>query len=164
MGAVKGKAKSRSSRAGLLFPVGRIHRLLRFVDHSYSLVYVALSRKGNYAKKVGAGAPVYMAALMEYVAAEILGPCRQCWQGQPEVLYHPKALAACHQVVPVGWISCLNCFIQEWWRAQQTSGWSNHCPGRCSTQPPGCLVAQKECCMHQGESLTVIVSIYYLVH
>merc|ERR1719341_968293 len=55
-GKVKGKAKSRSSRAGLQFPVGRIHRLLR---------------KGNYAKRVGAGAPVYMAAVM-YLAAEIL--------------------------------------------------------------------------------------------
>ena len=29
-------------------------------------------RKGNYAKRVGAGAPVYMAAVMEYLAAEIL--------------------------------------------------------------------------------------------
>ena len=56
-GKVKGKAKSRSSRAGLQFPVGRIHRLLR---------------KGNYAARVGAGAPVYMAAVMEYLAAEIL--------------------------------------------------------------------------------------------
>merc|ERR1712032_1288972 len=56
-GKVKGKAKSRSSRAGLQFPVGRIHRLLR---------------KGNYAKRVGAGAPVYMTAVMEYLAAEIL--------------------------------------------------------------------------------------------
>ncbi|GJQ67824.1 hypothetical protein Trydic_g16593 [Trypoxylus dichotomus] len=28
-GKVKGKAKSRSNRAGLQFPVGRIHRLLR---------------------------------------------------------------------------------------------------------------------------------------
>ena len=39
-GKVKGKAKSRSSRAGLQFPVGRIHRLLR---------------KGNYSERVGAG-------------------------------------------------------------------------------------------------------------
>ncbi|ODM88739.1 Histone H2A [Orchesella cincta] len=54
-GKVKGKAKSRSSRAGLQFPVGRIHRLLR---------------KGNYAERVGAGAPVYLAAVMEYLAAE----------------------------------------------------------------------------------------------
>ena len=33
---------------------------------------VLLLRKGNYAKRVGAGAPVYMAAVMEYLAAEIL--------------------------------------------------------------------------------------------
>ena len=55
--AKEGKSKSRSSRAGLQFPVGRIHRLLR---------------KGNYAERVGAGAPVYMAAVMEYLAAEVL--------------------------------------------------------------------------------------------
>jgi len=57
VGKSKGKAKSRSSRAGLQFPVGRIHRLLR---------------KGNYAERVGAGAPVYLAAVMEYLAAEVL--------------------------------------------------------------------------------------------
>ena len=57
-GKVKsGKVKSRSNRAGLQFPVGRIHRLLR---------------KGNYAERVGAGAPVYLAAVMEYLAAEVL--------------------------------------------------------------------------------------------
>ncbi|XP_047350348.1 histone H2A-like [Vespa velutina] len=55
----KGKItiKSRSLRAGLQFPVGRIHRLLR---------------KGNYAERVGAGAPVYLAAVLEYLAAEVL--------------------------------------------------------------------------------------------
>ncbi|XP_065087668.1 histone H2A-like [Ochlerotatus camptorhynchus] len=36
-GKVKGKEKSRSSRAGLQFPVGRSHRLLR---------------KGNYAERL----------------------------------------------------------------------------------------------------------------
>ncbi|XP_050954870.1 histone H2A, sperm-like [Labeo rohita] len=51
------KAKTRSSRAGLQFPVGRVHRLLR---------------KGNYAERVGAGAPVYLAAVLEYLTAEIL--------------------------------------------------------------------------------------------
>jgi histone H2A len=56
-GKVRSKAKSRSSRAGLQFPVGRIHRLLR---------------KGNYAQRVGAGAPVYLAAVLEYLSAEIL--------------------------------------------------------------------------------------------
>ncbi|GAA5831828.1 hypothetical protein JCM3770_004203, partial [Rhodotorula araucariae] len=51
------KAQSRSAKAGLQFPVGRIHRLLR---------------RGNYAQRVGAGAPVYLAAVLEYLAAEIL--------------------------------------------------------------------------------------------
>lgn len=36
------KAQSRSAKAGLQFPVGRIHRLLK---------------RGNYAQRVGAGAP-----------------------------------------------------------------------------------------------------------
>ena len=51
------KAQMRSSRAGLQFPVGRVSRFLR---------------KGRYAARVGAGAPVYLAAVMEYLAAEIL--------------------------------------------------------------------------------------------
>ncbi|XP_067292468.1 histone H2AX-like [Pseudorasbora parva] len=56
-GKARAKAKTRSSRAGLQFPVGRVHRLLR---------------KGNYAQRVGAGAPVYLAAVLEYLTAEIL--------------------------------------------------------------------------------------------
>lgn len=69
------KSQSRSQKAGLQFPVGRIHRLLK---------------RGNYAQRVGAGAPgasfefeslfallissiiVYLAAVLEYLAAEIL--------------------------------------------------------------------------------------------
>jgi len=49
--------QSRSARAGLQFPVGRVSRFLR---------------KGRYAARVGGGAPVYLAAVMEYLAAEIL--------------------------------------------------------------------------------------------
>ncbi|PAV84151.1 hypothetical protein WR25_11357 [Diploscapter pachys] len=56
-GKLRAKAKSRSSRAGLQFPVGRMHRILR---------------KGNYAKNVGGGAAVYMAAALEYLTAEVL--------------------------------------------------------------------------------------------
>lgn len=48
---------SRSTRAGITFPVGRIHRLLK---------------KGNYAERVGNGAAVYFAAVLEYLCAEIL--------------------------------------------------------------------------------------------
>ena len=51
------KAVSRSSRAGLQFPVGRIARYLK---------------QGKYAERVGAGAPVYLAAVLEYLAAEVL--------------------------------------------------------------------------------------------
>ncbi|XP_049910286.1 histone H2AX-like [Epinephelus moara] len=53
----RAKAKTRSSRAGLQFPVGRVHRLLR---------------QGNSAERVSAGAPVYLAAVLEYLTAEIL--------------------------------------------------------------------------------------------
>ena len=58
----KGKASasrpvSRSAKAGLQFPVGRI---ARFLKH------------GRHAERVGAGAPVYLAAVLEYLAAEVL--------------------------------------------------------------------------------------------
>ncbi|GMK55729.1 hypothetical protein CspeluHIS016_0207850 [Cutaneotrichosporon spelunceum] len=51
------KSSTRSAKAGLQFPVGRIHRLLK---------------RGNYAQRIGSGAPVYLAAVLEYLAAEIL--------------------------------------------------------------------------------------------
>lgn len=53
----KAKSKTRSSRAGLQFPVGRMHRLLK---------------KGHYAERIGSGAPVYLSAVLEYLTAEIL--------------------------------------------------------------------------------------------
>ncbi|KAK3139917.1 hypothetical protein QOZ80_5AG0392590 [Eleusine coracana subsp. coracana] len=57
-GRAKGtKAVSRSSKAGLVFPVGRIGRFLKV---------------GKYAQRVGAGAPVYLSAVLEYLAAEVL--------------------------------------------------------------------------------------------
>ena len=51
------KPVSRSAKAGLQFPVGRIARYLK---------------KGRYATRVGAGAPVYLAAVLEYLCAEVL--------------------------------------------------------------------------------------------
>uniref|UniRef100_A0A8C9SFI1 Histone H2A n=1 Tax=Scleropages formosus TaxID=113540 RepID=A0A8C9SFI1_SCLFO len=51
------KAKTCLSRAGLQFLVSRVHRLLR---------------KGNYAERVGARAPVYLPAVFEYLTAVIL--------------------------------------------------------------------------------------------
>ncbi|KAM9364360.1 core histone macro-H2A.2 isoform 1-T1 [Pholidichthys leucotaenia] len=61
MSARGGKKKatklSRSSRAGVIFPVGRMMRYLRTGKPKY---------------RIGMGAPVYMAAVIEYLAAEIL--------------------------------------------------------------------------------------------
>ena len=54
---VSGKQQTRSSRAGLQFPVGRIARYMR---------------RGCYAQRVGAGAPVYVASVLEYLTAELL--------------------------------------------------------------------------------------------
>ncbi|KAG1776404.1 histone-fold-containing protein [Suillus placidus] len=51
------KSTSRSTRAGLQFPVSRIHRMLR---------------RANVSKRIGSGAPVYLAAVLEYLSAEIL--------------------------------------------------------------------------------------------
>jgi histone H2A len=56
-GAKGTKSVSRSAKAGLQFPVGRVGRFLK---------------KGKYATRVGGGAPVYLAAILEYLTAEIL--------------------------------------------------------------------------------------------
>jgi histone H2A len=49
---------SRSSRAGLQFPIGRVEHLMRhYIQHC---------------GRLGAGAPVYLAAVLEYLTAEIL--------------------------------------------------------------------------------------------
>ena len=86
-----GKATSRSSRAGLQFPVARLHRLMRkgwSLNKKSSFFFVLLDKffifkkpssnwlnfviTGHYAERVGAGAPVYLAAVLEYLAAEVL--------------------------------------------------------------------------------------------
>ncbi|XP_073144087.1 histone H2AX-like [Henckelia pumila] len=56
-GKPKSKAVSRSTKAGLQFPVGRIARFLK---------------KGRYSHRVGSGSPVYLSAVLEYLAAEVL--------------------------------------------------------------------------------------------
>ena len=56
-GKNKGKSSSRSAKAGLQFPVGRIARYMRNM---------------KVAGRLGGGAPVYMAAVLEYLCAEIL--------------------------------------------------------------------------------------------
>jgi histone H2A len=56
-GKDKSKSQSKSKKAGITFPVGRVGRFLK---------------KGRYASRVGSGAPVYLAATLEYLTAEIL--------------------------------------------------------------------------------------------
>ncbi|XP_075737615.1 histone H2A.J-like [Rhipicephalus microplus] len=46
-----------SSRAGVTFPASRIYRMLK---------------KGHYCKRVSAGAPVYLAKVLEYLTANVL--------------------------------------------------------------------------------------------
>ena len=48
---------NRSVKAGLTFPVSRVHRHMKL---------------GKYSSRIGAGAPVYLAAVLEYMAAEVL--------------------------------------------------------------------------------------------
>lgn len=62
---------SRSSRAGVIFPVGRMMRYLK---------------KGTYKYRIGVGAPVYMAAVIEYLAGRghLNAPSRCCWPKDPE--------------------------------------------------------------------------------
>ncbi|CAN6715077.1 hypothetical protein ACFX13_010513 [Malus domestica] len=56
-GGERKKSVSKSVKAGLQFPVGRIARFLK---------------KGRYAQRTGTGAPIYLAAVLEYLAAEVL--------------------------------------------------------------------------------------------
>eukprot|EP01097_Dermamoeba_algensis_P005595 TRINITY_DN3553_c0_g1_i1.p1 TRINITY_DN3553_c0_g1~~TRINITY_DN3553_c0_g1_i1.p1 ORF type:complete len:154 (-),score=44.14 TRINITY_DN3553_c0_g1_i1:291-752(-) len=57
-GAPKAKShKSASYKAGLQFPVGRVRRQLR---------------DGRYGSRLGGGAPIYLAAVLEYLTAEVL--------------------------------------------------------------------------------------------
>ncbi|KAK7200098.1 histone H2A [Novymonas esmeraldas] len=51
------KSGSKSAKAGLIFPIGRIGSLLR---------------RGQYARRIGAAGAVYMAAVVEYLTAELL--------------------------------------------------------------------------------------------
>ena len=84
MAGAKGKAKgkasgtkqvNRSAKAGLCFPVGRIARMLK---------------NGRYCQRVGMGAPVYLAAVLEYLTAETLEVSAQVAQSQKKSRINPR--------------------------------------------------------------------------
>ena len=78
------KAVSRSAKAGLQFPVGRVARYLKqgkcvlpALRSPASALRLSLFCSNaqtpcRYATRVGAGAPVYLAAVLEYLCAEVL--------------------------------------------------------------------------------------------
>jgi len=53
----KSKSSSKSSKAGLTFPVSRVMKKLR---------------DGRYAHRFAQGAPIFLAAVLEYLSAEVL--------------------------------------------------------------------------------------------
>ncbi|XP_063544362.1 uncharacterized protein LOC134752622 [Cydia strobilella] len=69
------KNKTRSSKAGLIFPVGRILRILK---------------SGNYSRKVGIGASVYLAGVAEYLSTEIMDLAAQAAQDNNRSRISPR--------------------------------------------------------------------------
>ncbi|KAJ6591702.1 histone H2A [Mycena vulgaris] len=71
------RRESSSSKAGLVFPVGRIHRLVK---------------KAHYSRRVSTGAAVYLAAVLEYLTAELLELGGNCAKDNRRVRIIPRHL------------------------------------------------------------------------
>ena len=72
------KAQSKATKAGLIFPVGRIHRMLK--------------KKTNLVSRVGSKAAVYMAAILEYLSAEVLELSGRCANDLKAKIITPRHL------------------------------------------------------------------------
>ena len=159
-GKVKGKAKSRSSRAGLQFPVGRIHRLLRSVYPISSVcsclntLYILLFSgketmpRGWEQELQSTWQPSWSTWQQRFLSSLVMlpGTTRSPASSRGTFSWPSGACLLVHLV---------QCLIQEWWRTEQASGWCDHCSRRCPTQHPGCSPAQEEC-QCQGEGLIFV--------
>ena len=79
---------SRSTKAGLTFPVGRVARFLR---------------TGKFASRLGAGAPVYLAAVLEYLTAEVGATDKSASSPFPPRILRCSLLLACTEGARAGW-------------------------------------------------------------
>ena len=81
-GVKKGKTggSGKSKKAGLTFPVGRTASMLR---------------KGQYARRIGKGAPVYLAAVLEYLVAELLELAGNASRDNKKKRITPRFLTVC---------------------------------------------------------------------
>ncbi|KAF4695974.1 hypothetical protein FOZ60_002672 [Perkinsus olseni] len=98
--------KTRSAKAGLQFPVGRI---ARYMKH------------GRYAKRVGAGAPVYMAAVLEYLVAEILELAGNAARDHKKTRINPRHIQLAvrndeelNENAVIRIIQCRSTFVSAW--------------------------------------------------
>ena len=69
--------KTNSSRAGLIFPVGRLARKLK---------------QGRFSSRVGVGGAVFMAAALEYLTMEIVDLAGQCADEHKKKTIAPRHL------------------------------------------------------------------------
>ena len=79
------KATLRSAKAGLQFPVGRVR------------VHLGRITLGRYASRIGAGAPMYLAAVLEYLAAEVLPRVGRQGRALQQEVAHCAARAPHHR-------------------------------------------------------------------
>ena len=77
------KNVSKSQRANVLFPVGRLHRYMK-------------SGPGTRRLRIGVGAPVYAAAVIEYLTGEYRGEARAGLCTGSLVRF----IDSCHDVIP----------------------------------------------------------------
>ncbi|CAH1446856.1 unnamed protein product [Lactuca virosa] len=119
-GGPRKKSVTRSVKAGLQFPVGRIGRFLK---------------NGRYAKRVGTGAPVYLAAVLEYLAAEVLELAGNAARDNKK-----------HRIIPRHLLLAVR---NDEELGKLLAG--NNCSWWCSTEYQPNSFAQEDCCCRRAK-------------